>query len=139
MSYHEEGTDLNHIFEKAANDGLGLSYDDFVLMPNFINFHYNEVDTRKWIAGDHLDIPIISSPMDTVTGGELALAMAENGAAGVIHRNMSAHQQAAEAAYLNEMGYRPWCAVSTREEDRKRIDDLISVGCGVLLIDSARS
>lgn len=84
----------------------GLSYDDVLLLPGFSNVLPGNTDVRAKLAKDlFLNIPIISAAMDSVTDSVLAIALALEGGAGVIHRNYSPEKQAEEVAkvkrYLN--------------------------------------
>jgi len=77
--------------------GLGLTFDDVLLVPAESNVIPAEVSTRTRIAADiELNIPIVSAAMDTVTEARLAIAIAREGGLGVIHRNLSIEEQAAE-------------------------------------------
>jgi IMP dehydrogenase len=74
---------------------LGLSFDDVLLVPRRTEVVPAEVDTStELLPGLRLNIPIVSSPMDTVTEARFAIAMAREGGVGVIHRNMSIDEQA---------------------------------------------
>jgi IMP dehydrogenase len=83
-----------------------LSYDDVLLIPAFSEVLPGDVSVKTRLAGDlTLNIPILSAAMDTVTEDELAIALALEGGAGVIHRNLDAAEQARQVArvkrYLN--------------------------------------
>jgi len=74
-----------------------LTFDDVMLVPAASNILPGDTDTRTRITREiELGIPLISAAMDTVTEGALAIAMAQAGGLGVIHRNMPIDQQAAE-------------------------------------------
>jgi len=74
-----------------------LSFDDVLLVPRKSSVLPQECDTSTHVArGLKLHIPLVSSPMDTVTEARMAIAIAREGGLGIIHRNMSAEQQAAE-------------------------------------------
>jgi IMP dehydrogenase len=74
---------------------LGLSFDDVLLVPQLTEILPAEADLRTRLApGLELNVPIISSAMDTVTEAELAIALAREGGLGVIHRNMPIPAQA---------------------------------------------
>jgi len=71
------------------------SYDDVLLLPNLANFSLEEMSLETHLVSDlFLKIPIMSAAMDTVTEYKLALAMAQLGGVGVIHRNLSPEEQA---------------------------------------------
>lgn len=75
----------------------GLTFDDVLLIPAYSDVLPNEVDTStKFSRGIHLNIPLCSSAMDTVTEAALAIALAQQGGIGVIHKNFSIEQQAEE-------------------------------------------
>lgn len=75
----------------------GLTFDDVLLVPAFSQILPGEVDTRtKFSRGIDLNIPLCSSAMDTVTEAALAIALAQQGGIGVIHKNFSIEQQAEE-------------------------------------------
>src|SRR5215204_7043775 len=75
----------------------GLTVDDVLLGPAYSEVLPGEVDTRtKFSRGIDLNIPLCSSAMDTVTEASLAIALAQQGGIGVIHKNFSIEQQAEE-------------------------------------------
>ncbi|MGI9576673.1 MAG: IMP dehydrogenase [Microthrixaceae bacterium] len=73
---------------------VGLTFDDVCLVPSASDVIPAEVDTSTYLAnGIRLEVPLVSAAMDTVTEARLAIAMAREGAIGVIHRNLSIDQQ----------------------------------------------
>ncbi|HXF54647.1 MAG TPA: IMP dehydrogenase [Hyphomicrobiaceae bacterium] len=77
--------------------GIGLTFDDVLLVPQASEVLPGEVDVSTRITKTvALKIPIVSSAMDTVTEARLAIAMAQSGGIGVIHRNLSPEAQAKE-------------------------------------------
>jgi IMP dehydrogenase len=75
---------------------IGLTFDDVLLVPKRSSLNSrSEVDTSTRLAGDiHMAIPIISANMDTVTESDMAIAMAQIGGIGILHRFMPVEQQA---------------------------------------------
>ena len=77
--------------------GEGLTYDDVLLLPAYSEVLPREVDIKTQFSRNiQLNLPIVSAAMDTVTQAEMAIAMAQEGGIGVLHKNMSIEQQALE-------------------------------------------
>jgi len=75
----------------------GITFDDILLEPGYSESLPREVDIRTRLTSKiSLNLPILSSPMDTVTEAELAIALAQEGGLGIIHKNMSISEQARE-------------------------------------------
>src|SRR5215468_4688372 len=75
----------------------GLTFDDVLLLPSRSEVVPAQTDTRTWLTRKiGLNIPIVSSAMDTVTESHLAIALAQQGGIGLVHRNMSIERQAEE-------------------------------------------
>jgi IMP dehydrogenase len=86
---------MSHSNEKVL--GLGLTYDDVLLVPNYSEVLPRDVDlSSKFSKNIGLNTPIISAAMDTVTESAMAIAIAQEGGIGVIHKNMTIEQQAIE-------------------------------------------
>lgn len=80
-----------------------LTFDDVLLMPGHSEVMPAGVDLKTRVTRDlELNIPILSSAMDTVTEGRLAIAMAQAGGIGVVHRNLSLDQQAEEVRMVKK-------------------------------------
>lgn len=81
--------------DKFAKEGL--TFDDVLLLPQASDFTPNEVDLGTQLTKSiHLNIPMMSAAMDTVTEAPMAISMAREGGIGVIHKNMTIEQQANE-------------------------------------------
>jgi IMP dehydrogenase len=77
--------------------GEALTYDDVLLLPAYSEVLPGDVTVRTHLTAKiSLNIPIISAAMDTVTESAMAIAIAQEGGLGILHKNMSAVQQAAE-------------------------------------------
>src|SRR5215470_5363225 len=73
----------------------GLTFDDVLLLPAHSELMPSEADTSTRITRRYrLRVPLVSSPMDTVTEARMAIAMARQGGVGVLHRNLSIEEQA---------------------------------------------
>jgi IMP dehydrogenase len=77
--------------------GIGLTYDDVLLLPDASGFLPSEADTSTRLSRNlRLQVPLVSSAMDTVTEARMAIAMARHGGVGVLHRNLPVEDQAAQ-------------------------------------------
>ena len=75
----------------------GLTYDDVLLLPAYSEVLPRDVDTGTWLTKKiRLNVPIISAAMDTVTESALAIAIAQAGGIGILHKNMTVQAQADE-------------------------------------------
>jgi IMP dehydrogenase len=75
----------------------GVTFDDVLLIPQYSEFVPSEVDVSTRLTERiQLQIPLISSPMDTVTESEMAIALAKEGGLGIIHKNLSIEEQSKE-------------------------------------------
>lgn len=83
--------------DKILNAKPGYTYDDFLLVPNASWIEAKDVDTTVNLTNNiKLNIPIMSAAMDTVTEARLAIALAQEGGVGVIHRNITQEAQVEE-------------------------------------------
>ena len=83
--------------EEFFNRFEALTFDDVVIVPGYSDVLPDTVDTTATFAADiTLNVPIVSAAMDKVTEARMAIAAAREGGIGVIHRNLSIEDQAAE-------------------------------------------
>ncbi len=74
-----------------------LAFDDVLLVPNYSQVLPAEVDTRtRFTRNISLNVPLVAAAMDTVTESAMAIAMAQLGGMGVIHKNLTIEEQAAQ-------------------------------------------
>ena len=117
---------------------LGLTYDDVLLLPDASDVVPSEVDTRTQLTRDiYLDIPLISSAMDTVTESAMAIAMARAGGIGIIHRNLAIDEQVTHVKLVKGAGLRVGAAVGVGDDGFERAEALIEVGVDVVVVDTA--
>ena len=77
--------------------GDGLTFDDVLLIPDYSDILPREVELKSQLTRDiELQIPLLSAAMDTVTESRLAIALAQEGGIGIIHKNMTPQEQAAQ-------------------------------------------
>jgi IMP dehydrogenase len=83
--------------EELFNKFEALTYDDVLVVPGYAEVLPDQTDVSGMLTTSiRLNIPLISAAMDTVTEARLAIALAREGGIGIIHRNLSPHDQAAE-------------------------------------------
>ena len=81
-----------------------LTFDDVLLQPSESSIGPGDADVKTQLTNKiHLNIPLISSAMDTVTEHKLAIAIAQLGGIGVIHKNFSIERQAKEVEKVKNM------------------------------------
>ena len=106
---------------------LGLTYDDVLLMPGESNVVPSQVNTATRISKRvEINIPLLSSAMDTVTEARLAIAMARQGGIGVLHRNLSLEAQAEQVDLVkrSEAGMITHPVTTTPLATIQEVDDL---------------
>ena len=79
--------------------GKALTFDDVLLVPAFSKVLPRDTSLATSLSRNiRLNVPLVSAAMDTVTESRLAIALAQEGGIGIVHKNMSPRQQAAEVA-----------------------------------------
>ncbi|MBU3645393.1 MAG: IMP dehydrogenase [Candidatus Nanopelagicaceae bacterium] len=125
-----------NVNEKVAM--LGLTYDDVLLLPDASDVVPSEVDTKTQLTrGIQLDIPLISSAMDTVTESAMAIAMAKAGGIGIIHRNLAIDEQVTHVKLVKGANLLVGAAVGVGDDGFERAQALIEIGVDVIVVDTA--
>ena len=115
-----------------------LTFDDVLLLPKYSNVLPSETDISINLTKKiHLKVPFLYSAMDTVTESKMAIAMADAGGIGVIHRNMNIKQQSKEIIKVKKKKLIVGAAVGTSQEDLLRAKILFDSGCDLIVIDTA--
>ncbi len=129
----------------------GVTFDDVLLLPSYSEIKRRNIDlTTKLHESITLPLPIISSPMDTVTEDKMAIALAQFGGLGVIHRNIEIEKQVglvtevkktkpkdSSIAALDSKGrLLVSAAVGTGDDFHKRVKALIDCDTDIIVIDS---
>lgn len=120
--------------------GRGLTFDDVLLMPmrSDIRSRREPKLTTRLTKKFTIEMPIISANMDTVTEYDMAFAMSQLGGVGILHRFISAEEQAIQARRLQENGVKIISAsVGVGEEFKARAKTLIDAGVNLITIDIA--
>ena len=116
----------------------GYAYDDLLVAPGYADFTRDEVELTTQLTREiRLEAPFVSAPMDTVTNSSLAIALAQEGGIGVLHRNMRIHEQAGEVELVKAMGQLVAAAVGVGEGYEERVSALVDAGVDAVCIDTA--
>ena len=115
-----------------------LTFDDVLLLPQYSDVLPSDTDISLNLTSKiNLKVPFLSSAMDTVTESKMAIAIAQAGGIGVIHRNLSIKDQSKEIAKVKKKKLFVGAAVGTNKDDVERAKSLIANGCDLIVIDTA--
>jgi len=97
---------MDSFVNKYKNAIEAFNFDDFILLPGFAKTEPKDVELKtKFSKSININIPVVSSPMDTVTESAMAIAMAKFGGIGVIHRNCSAKDEVRMVRLVKEESF----------------------------------
>ncbi|MDC1092654.1 IMP dehydrogenase [Pelagibacteraceae bacterium] len=115
-----------------------LTFDDVLMLPRYSNILPINANIKlNLTAKINLQVPFLSSAMDTVTESTMAIAMAKAGGIGVIHRNLKIKIQSNEIKKVKSKNFVVGAAIGTNREDLERARSLLDNGVDLIVIDTA--
>ena len=115
-----------------------LTFDDVTLAPRYSEVLPSQVDTSTYLRNDYkINIPLLSSAMDTVTESKMAVALAKAGGIGVIHRNFTIDKQIKEIRKVKSKNLKVGAAVGAGELESKRALAIIKEKIDLIVVDTA--
>ena len=115
-----------------------LTFDDVTLIPQYSSVLPTETITNCKLSKNlNLQIPLLSSAMDTVTESKMAIAISKSGGIGVIHRNLSINKQVAEVQKIKRRNYIVGAAIGVSTKDLERAEELSRIKTDLIVIDTA--
>jgi IMP dehydrogenase len=115
-----------------------LTFDDVLLMPRYSSVLPSDTNLNIDLGSNlKLKIPFLSSAMDTITESNMAIAIAQNGGLGIIHRNLSINEQFKEIKKVKNKNLIVGAAVGTANEDLVRTKSILDAGVDLIVIDTA--
>lgn len=115
----------------------GITFDDVLLLPGYTDFKRADVDLTTTLHPRlTLKLPLLSSPMDTVTEDAMAASLAQAGGLGIIHRNLSIAAQASMIASLKQKNLPVGGAAGVGKDFEERVAALIKALADIIVIDS---
>ena len=121
-------------------DGIkdSLTFDDVTLIPQYSSILPAETITYTKLAHNlNLQIPLMSSAMDTVTESKMAIALSKSGGIGIIHRNLSIEKQVQEVKKVKKNNFLVGAAIGVNSKDIERADELSKAKVDMIIIDTA--
>jgi IMP dehydrogenase len=115
-----------------------LTFDDVLLLPRYSSVLPSKTNIFLQLTKKiSLKVPFLSSAMDTVTESKMAIAIAEAGGMGIVHRNLNIKRQSSEIKKVKNKKLYVGAAVGTNKEDLERVKALLSNGVDLIVIDTA--
>ncbi len=124
------------------NSETSLCFDDILLTPCYSELESRSIpDISMELGHIKLDAPILSSPMDSITGAEMLIAMAQSGGLGILSRFFRIED---EVGYqlecikpAIEQGYNVGCAIGIKNNPKEHAHRLLDAGCSIICLDAA--
>jgi IMP dehydrogenase len=115
-----------------------FTFDDVTLVPKYSSILPSETITSTKISHNlNLQIPLMSSAMDTVTESKMAIALSKSGGIGVIHRNLSIQKQIREVKKVKKNNFPVGAAIGVNPKDIERVYKLLEAKVNLIVIDTA--
>jgi IMP dehydrogenase len=115
----------------------GITFDNVLLLPGYADFKRQDVVIASNLHPTiNLSLPVVSSPMDTVTEEAMATALASAGGLGIIHRNLTIADQATMVANVKNKQLLVGAAVGAGQDLEDRVTALVNAHCDVVVVDS---
>ena len=115
-----------------------FTFDDVTLVPKYSSILPSETVTSTTISHNlNLQIPLMSSAMDTVTESKMAIALSKSGGIGVIHRNLSIQKQVHEVKKVKKNNFLVGAAIGVNPKDIERVYKLLEAKVNLIVIDTA--
>ena len=115
-----------------------FTFDDVTLVPKYSSILPSETITSTKISHNlNLQIPLMSSAMDTVTESKMAIALSKSGGIGVVHRNLSIQKQVHEVKKVKKNNFLVGAAIGVNPKDIERVYKLLEAKVNLIVIDTA--
>ena len=115
-----------------------FTFDDVTLVPKYSSILPSEAVTSTKISHNlNLQIPLMSSAMDTVTESKMAIALSKSGGIGVVHRNLSIQKQVHEVKKVKKNNFPVGAAIGVNPKDIERVYKLLEAKVNLIVIDTA--
>ena len=115
-----------------------FTFDDVTLVPQYSAVLPSETITVSKLSNNlNLQIPLISSAMDTVTESKMAIAISKSGGIGIVHRNLSIEKQVIEVQKVKKSNCLVGAAIGVNPRDLERAEELSKVKADLIVIDTA--
>ena len=115
-----------------------FTFDDVTLVPKYSSILPSEAVTSTKISHNlNLQIPLMSSAMDTVTESKMAIALSKSGGIGVIHRNLSIQKQIREVKKVKKNNFPIGAAIGVNPKDIEKVYKLLEAKVNLIVIDTA--
>ncbi len=115
-----------------------LTFDDVTLVPQYSSvLPVDTITSCKLSNNLNLNVPLLSSAMDTITESKMAIAVSKSGGIGVIHKNLSIEKQVSEVQKVKKSSYLVGAAIGVNDRDLERAEELSKVNTDLIVIDTA--